>query len=156
MDLKGCKSLQQSVLSRCDIRREIKTPTAEVMAKRCVAQVKLPKEAEMPKFSEKLALTMAKVCKEIASYCKDHDITDGVCGPRELNDWAKKSILTAKRNAESEVTEETAALCAFPVLLEKVSQVSEEMEEVVTAVFQKFFSQEAIERGRDLYECGEI
>lgn len=156
MDYKGCKSLQQSVLSRCNIKREIKTPTAEVMAKRCLAQVKLPKDAGMPKLSETLALKMAKVCKEIAGYCKDHDITDGVCGPRELNDWAKKSILAAASFSEESVTDETVALCAFPVLLEKVSQVSEEMEEVVTAVFQKFFTQETIERGRDMYECGEI
>ena len=156
MDYKGCKSLQQSVLSRCNIKREIKTPTAETMAKRALAQLKTPKEFEAPTFKRALVNKMAKVCKEIGAYAKDHDITDGVCGSRELNDWCKKALLIAKGDLESEVSERHVVYAAWTTILEKVSQVPEEMEEIVTAVFQKQFTQEDVETGRELYLAGEL
>lgn len=156
MDYKGCKSLQQSVLSRCNIKREIKTPTAEVMAERALAQMKTPKEFGAPKFKKGLVEKMARVCKEIASYSKDHDISDGVCGVRELNDWTKKALLLAKADFSEEVTEKHVVYAAWVTILEKCSQNPEEMEEIVTAVFQKTFSQEDVELGRELYYAGEL
>ena len=156
MDYKGCKSLQQSVLSRCNIKREIKTPTAEVMAERALAQMKTPKKFGAPKFKKRLVEKMAHVCKEIASYSKDHDISDGVCGVRELNDWTKKALLLAKADFSEEVTEKHVVYAAWVTILEKCSQNPEEMEEIVTAVFQKTFSQEDVELGRELYYAGEL
>ena len=156
MDYKGCKSLQQSVLSRCNIKREIKTPTAEVMAERALAQMKTPKKFGAPKFQKRLVEKMARVCKEIASYSKDHDISDGVCGVRELNDWTKKALLLAKADFSEEVTEKHVVYAAWVTILEKCSQNPEEMEEIVTAVFQKTFSQEDVELGRELYYAGEL
>ena len=99
---------------------------------------------------------MAKVVKEIGAYAKVHDITDGVCGSRELNDWCKKALMIAKGDLESEVSERHVVYAAWTTILEKVSQVPEEMEEIVTAVFQKQFAQEDVETGRESYLAEEL
>lgn len=155
MNYKGCKSLQESVLSRINIRREIKTPEVEILANRAEAQCKNTVK-EAPKLPKDIIVKMATISKEIDEYCKDHDITDGVCGPRELNDWCKKAIMTSLFWGEAEVSLKTVALCSFAVFIEKISQIPEEVEEVITAVMQKYFTSEDIEEGRLLYENGEI
>ena len=156
MNYKGCRSLQESVLSRINIRREIKSPDVEILAERAIAQCKTDKSFEMPLLPRTVVTKMASISKEIESYCKDHDITDGVCGPRELNDWCKKSIMTAKFWGNAEVTEEIAIKCCWSVFLEKISQIPEEVEEIVTAIISKYYPSEFIEEGRMLYENGEI
>ena len=99
---------------------------------------------------------MAQATIEMNRYCKDHDITDGVCGPRELNNWAKHSIILSRRYSEAVVTEATVIHAAFTTILTKCSQVPEEMEEVITSSFQKFFNQTEVENARELYEAGAI
>lgn len=147
-DYKGCKSIQQSVLSRMDIVREVKVPTSEEMAERCMALTGFPQKKSM--------LKMSKIISEINKYCEAHDITDGVCGPRELNNWAKKAIMMSKKNGEVVISDETIVDAAFPVLLTKVSQNTEEMEEIITSVFQKQYDQFTVENSRKRYEYGEI
>ena len=156
MNYKGCKSLQESVLSRINLRKEIRTPDEDVLAERAMAQCKTDKALGMPTLPKNVVLKMAKITKEIDAYCKDHDITDGVCGPRELNDWCKKSIMTAKLWEESSVTDEIAVKSCWSSFIEKVSQIPEEVEEVVTAVMGKYFSAELLEEARSLYENGEV
>ena len=99
---------------------------------------------------------MSKIISEINKYCEAHDITDGVCGPRELNNWAKKAIMMSKKNGEVVISDETIVDAAFPVLLTKVSQNTEEMDEIITSVFQKQYDQFTVENSRKRYEYGEI
>lgn len=147
-DYKGCKSIQQSVLSRMDIVREIPVPEIDILVSRCKAQTGFPEK--------KLLKKMATTVVDINKYCKDHDITDGVCGPRELNNWAKHSIMMSKRVCETVITESTVIQAAFTVLLTKCSQVAEEMEEIITSSFQKNFEQTEVENARVMYEAGSI
>lgn len=146
-DYKGCKSLQQSVLSRMDMVREIPLPTDETLIKRCKALIGFTNETLLKK--------MVSTIKAINEYCTEHDITDGITGPRELNNWAKKSLMLAARWNE-ELTDSVIIAAAFPTLLTKVSQVPEEMEEVITGAFQKYFNQAEVENARLMYEAGEI
>lgn len=147
-DYKGCKSIQQSVLSRMDMVREVPVPELDELVARCKAQTGFKEMALLKK--------MAQATIEMNQYCKDHDITDGVCGPRELNNWAKHSIILSRRYSEAVVTEATVIHAAFTTILTKCSQVPEEMEEVITSSFQKFFNQTEVENARELYEAGAI
>lgn len=146
-DYKGCKSLQQSVLSRMDLVREIPLPECEVLVSRASAQTG---------FADKTLLKkMVNTVLEINTYANEHGITDGVTGPRELNNWAKLSLINAKREG-CELGETQVIEAAFPTLLQKVSQMPEEIEEIITAVFQKQFDQFAVETARTEYLLGNI
>ena len=150
-DYAGCQAIQQSVLSRIDIIREIENPEIQVLVERAMANTGCKDKKSLE--------TMAKVIREINDYCKSQDISDGVCGPREFQNWIKKAMLTEMRTSETGKIGKTisvASICsaAFSTILSHVSQVPEDREDVITAIFGKTYKQADIQNGRLLYEKG--
>lgn len=131
-DYEGCANLNQSVLSRMAMVKRIDTPDADTLIERIKKRLNFPNSAM--DYLER----MAKVVKHIEEYCKDHDITDGVCGLRELENWAM-AVLVAVNADGLELTDELVSLCGEDTVLNKVSQADEYIEEVRTACFDLEF-----------------
>ncbi len=148
-DYAGCQAIQQSVLSRIDSIREIDTPSIEVLCERTVGNTG---------WVDKKALeTMAKVVHGLSRYCHDKDITDGVCGTRELQSWAKKALmlqLRAKGIIEKEMPVEFIIQAAFSTILSHVSQVDEDREDCITAEFKKVYGDSPVKAAREAYAMG--
>lgn len=147
----GVSPLQQSVLSRIQSSYLIEQPDLEETAKRIVKNTGFPDPVSLS--------TMCKTMFAMQKYCKEKDITDGVCGPRELQNWAKKAMLLQKRTAEGlsgTVSQESVIKAAFPTFLYKVSQDEDSIEEVITAVFSKLFDQAMVNEAKQLYNEGDL
>lgn len=148
-DYAGCQAIQQSVLSRIDSIREIDTPSIEVLCDRTVNNTG---------WKDKKALeTMAKVVHGMNRYCHEKDITDGVCGTRELQSWAKKALmlqLRAKGIIEKEMPVEYIIQAAFSTILSHVSQVDEDREDCITAEFKKVYGDSPVKAAREAYAMG--
>lgn len=147
-DYAGCQSIQQSVLSRIDIIREIENPETAVLVQRAMSNTGCKDKKSLEQ--------MAKVINEINNYCKNKDITDGVCGPREYQNWIKKAMLLERRKDENSklLTKESICSAAFSTIISHISQISEDREDVITAVIGKTYSQSDLQLGRSLYEAG--
>lgn len=149
-DYDGCNNIQQSVLSRMQNKRQIANPTTDELVERTVSETNFP--------DKKVLSTMAKIVREINDFCNSADVTDGVCGPRELANWAKRAYVDA---VISEGTSELKTIdnfyvirAAFPTIIEKVSQVSEDQEQVVIEVIQKHFAEGDVMMAKDEYMAG--
>lgn len=148
-DYDGCTTLQQSVLSRVQSVYHIEAPEVATLAERVQKNTGFK--------TKTLLFKMAQFILECASYCRDHDITDGVCGQRELQNWAKKAILVQlEMNHSEEISEEAVVYAAFPTVIAKASQNSDEQEEILTAVFCTKFSQTLVQEAKEMYTAGNI
>lgn len=144
-DYEGCNMIQQSVLSRMDIVREIPNPTVEELRDRTIAQTGFTDVAMMHK--------MAEIIRNINEFCKEKDITDGICGPRELANWAKMTLIISKMTNEN-ISDRIVCQAAFTTLINKVSQDKDDAEAVITGCLKVNFSGDDIEEARMNYEEG--
>jgi len=149
-DYDGCNKIQQSVLSRMQIVRKLGNPTPAVMAERCIKETNFPNKGIMK--------TMAEMIQSINDYCNKSDITDGVCGPRELSNWAKETMLNATiERGDCKIIENLDVIrAAFSTLLNKASQTDEDVEDIITGCFQVVFPMSDVEIAREEYEAGEF
>ncbi len=143
----GCKGIQQSVLSRMDLVREVKNPTEAEMAERCKNQTGFADD-------KKLAL-MVKTVRDMSEYAENNGITDGVIGPRELNSWAKKAMLLAAA-VGGVVTDDEIVQAAFDTILAKATQDPDDRESLITSSFKKSWSISLVDKYSKLYKDGEI
>ena len=148
-DYAGCQAIQQSVLSRIDSIREIDTPSVSVLCDRTINNTG---------WKDKKALEiMANVIHGMNRFCHDRDITDGVCGTRELQSWAKKALMLQLREKgliENEMPTSYIIRAAFSTILSHVSQVSEDREDCITAEFKKIYGETPVKEAREAYTQG--
>ena len=149
-DYDGCNNIQQSVLSRMQNKRQIANPTTDELVDRTISETKFPDRATLS--------TMATIIREINEFCNTADVTDGVCGPRELCNWAKRtyieSILDGNAPDEKKIDAQYVLRAAFPTIVEKVSQTSEDQEAVVIEVIQKHYAEGDVMMAKDEYRVG--
>ena len=131
-DYEGCNDLQEAVYSRINYIKQIPEPTADELFQRTKAQTGFANDALLKKMSTCIV--------DIHEYCKEKDITGGVCGPRELLDWAQNAILESEDREESKISETSVIVAALETVLEKVAQNEDDIEDVITGVFNKHFS----------------
>lgn len=118
----GTRILNQSVLSRAAITLWFDNPSPEVMVQRVKGRIGFDDIATLTKMSEIIA--------EINKFCEKEGITDGVCGPRELENWAMALVSRKKRlglTDYSDVLRETAQY----TVVNKVSQCREDIQKVM-------------------------
>lgn len=127
-EYEGCANLNQSVLSRMALVKRIETPDKEVLIQRITKRLNFPL-----KYKDKLEV-MVDTVKNIEVYCKEHDISDGVCGFRELENWAMACLCKSELVGE-ELTDDIVGKCGIDTVLNKVSQTDEYIEEVRTACY---------------------
>lgn len=82
----GCRGMNQSVLDRMSLVRDVELPSPEVMAQRAMSVTGATDEYEVSK--------MVQVVNGLAEYCRKNSITDGSYGMRSLIDWIISSEIT--------------------------------------------------------------
>ena len=135
-DYEGCNDLQEAVYSRINLVKQIPEPTEDELFERTKAQTGFDNVVLLRK--------MAKCVAEIHHYCREKDITGGVCGPRELIDWAQDAILESEDRGEERISEKSVIAAALETVLEKVAQNEDDIEDVIAGVFNKHFSPSAV------------
>lgn len=98
----GCRQMNQSVVDRMSLVKDIELPEPEVMVQRAMAVTGCA--------DEYLVSQMVQVVNDMADYCRKNSITDGACGMRSLIDWVISAeisgdpYLSAKYTVISEAT----------------------------------------------------
>ena len=82
----GCRGMNQSVLDRMSLVRDVELPSPEVMAQRAMSVTGATDEYEVSK--------MVQVVNDLAEYCRKNSITDCSYGMRSLIDWIISSEIT--------------------------------------------------------------
>ena len=149
-DYDGCNNIQQSVLSRMQNKRMIAQPTEQDLIDRTLSETKFPDKTALSK--------MARIIKEIGEFCNKKDVTDGVCGPRELCNWAKRAYIDAILNEDDpdikQIDDVYIIRAAYPTIIEKVSQTAEDQEDAVIEVIQKHFAEDDVMAAKEEYLAG--
>ena len=82
----GCRGMNQSIIDRMSLLRDIELPSQEVMAERAMS---VTGETDEYKVSQ-----MVQVIIDMADYCRKNSISDGNVGMRGLIDWILSSNIT--------------------------------------------------------------
>lgn len=130
----GTANLNQSVLSRMGDVRYFQNEKVDVMVERTLKVVH-------DFYSKEMLKTMAKVIQDINEYCQDKGIDDGVCGQRELNNWAIEIMCDLEDLGETEATADIIRECAQRTVINKVSQDEEAIAEVATGCIDATFGE---------------
>ncbi len=128
----GCNNLQQSIFSRIALKREVRLPQAEVLYQRAKADSNFSNDALLRK--------MSQMTVDIHNYLIEKDITSGVCGPRELSDWAIDTMISAEIAGRDKPNDEDAIRAGLETIIEAVAQDPDDRDDVITAIFKKAFS----------------
>lgn len=102
----GCRSMNQSVVDRMSLVKDIELPEPEIMVQRAMAVTGCA--------DEYLVSQMVQVVNDMADYCRKNSITDGACGMRSLIDWVISAeisgdpYLSAKYTVISKATADEA------------------------------------------------
>lgn len=82
----GCRSMNQSVLDRMSLVRDVELPEPEVMVQRAMSVTGATDEYQVSQ--------MVQVVNDLAEYCRKNSITDGSYGMRSLIDWIISAEIT--------------------------------------------------------------
>lgn len=86
INYEGCRGMNQSVLDRMSLVRDVELPTPEVMVQRAMSVTGETDEYQVSQ--------MVQVVNNIAEYCRKNSITDGSYGMRSLIDWIVSTQIT--------------------------------------------------------------
>ena len=79
----GCRGMNQSVLDRMSLVKDIELPSPEVMVQRVMSVTGATDEYQVSQ--------MVQVVNDMADYCRKNSISDGSVGMRSLLDWVISS-----------------------------------------------------------------
>ena len=129
----GSRKLNQAVLSRMSMVFLLSDPSASEMMERAKGRLKFT--------NERLLYRMTKTVKDIQSYCQREDISDGVCGQRELENWCMTVLVEAEAAGYTvdDVPDEIVHDCAIETIINKTSQEPDEIAKIRTACLDKEF-----------------
>lgn len=82
----GCRSINQSVLDRMSLVKDIELPAPEIMVQRVMSVTGATDEYKVSQ--------MVQVVNDMADYCRKNSITEGSVGMRSLIDWVVSSEIT--------------------------------------------------------------
>lgn len=117
----GCRTLNQSVVDRMSLVKDIQLPSPEVMAQRVMAVTGATDEYKVAQ--------MVQVVNDLADYCRKNGITDGTVGMRSLLDWVT--------SAEISGDPYTAAM---DTIISKATTDEEDREALITSVLDPVFA----------------
>ena len=117
----GCRSMNQSVVDRMSLVKDIELPEPEVMVQRAMAVTGCA--------DEYLVSQMVQVVNDMADYCRKNSITDGACGMRSLIDW----IISAEISGDP-------YLSAKYTVISKATADEEDREALITTILDPMFA----------------
>lgn len=117
----GCRSMNQSVVDRMSLVKDIELPEPEVMVQRAMAVTGCA--------DEYLVSQMVQVVNDMADYCRKNSITDGACGMRSLIDW----VISAEISGDP-------YLSAKYTVISKATADEEDLEALITTILDPMFA----------------
>lgn len=117
----GCRSMNQSVVDRMSLVKDIGLPEPEVMVQRAMAVTGCA--------DEYLVSQMVQVVNDMADYCRKNSITDGACGMRSLIDW----VISAEISGDP-------YLSAKYTVISKATADEEDREALITTILDPMFA----------------
>lgn len=117
----GCRSMNQSVVDRMSLVKDIELPEPEVMVQRAMAVTGCA--------DEYLVSQMVQVVNDMADYCRKNSITDGTCGMRSLIDW----VISAEISGDP-------YLSAKYTVISKATADEEDREALITTILDPVFA----------------
>lgn len=117
----GCRSMNQSVVDRMSLVKDIDLPEPEVMVQRAMAVTGCA--------DEYLVSQMVQVVNDMADYCRKTSITDGACGMRSLIDW----VISAEISGDP-------YLSAKYTVISKATADEEDREALITTILDPMFA----------------
>lgn len=117
----GCRQMNQSVVDRMSLVKDIELPEPEVMVQRAMAVTGCA--------DEYLVSQMVQVVNDMADYCRKNSITDGACGMRSLIDW----VISAEISGD-------AYLSAKYTVISKATADEEDREALITTILDPMFA----------------
>ena len=82
----GCRGMNQSVVDRMSLVKDIELPSPEVMVERIISLTGATDEYQISQ--------MVQVTNDMAEYCRKYNIEDGCVGMRSLIDWVISTEVT--------------------------------------------------------------
>lgn len=117
----GCRTLNQSVVDRMSLVKDIQLPTPEVMAQRVMAVTGATDEYQV--------CQMVQVVNDLADYCRKNGITDGTVGMRSLLDWVTSAEISGNPYTS-----------AMDTIISKATTDEEDREALITSVLDPVFA----------------
>ena len=117
----GCRQMNQSVVDRMSLVKDIELPEPEVMMQRAMAVTGCA--------DEYLVSQMVQVVNDMADYCRKNSITDGACGMRSLIDW----VISAEISGDP-------YLSAKYTVISKATADEEDREALITTILDPMFA----------------
>lgn len=117
----GCRQMNQSVVDRMSLVKDIELPEPEVMVQRAMAVTGCA--------DEYLVSQMVQVVNDMADYCRKNSITDGACGMRSLIDW----VISAEISGDP-------YLSAKYTVISKATADEEDREALITTILNPMFA----------------
>lgn len=117
----GCRLMNQSVVDRMSLVKDIELPEPEVMVQRAMAVTGCA--------DEYLVSQMVQVVNDMADYCRKNSITDGACGMRSLIDW----VISAEISGDP-------YLSAKYTVISKATADEEDREALITTILDPMFA----------------
>lgn len=129
----GARRLNQAILSRMSMVFILEDPTEEQMRERAMKRLNFPNDLILRR--------MVRVIKNIQTYLKNNEVTDGVCGQRELENWAMAVMVDSQEYGSDvyNITDELVHNCAIETVINKSSQDPDDVARVRTACLDKEF-----------------
>lgn len=117
----GCRQMNQSVVDRMSLVKDIDLPEPEVMLQRAMAVTGCA--------DEYLVSQMVQVVNDMVDYCRKNSITDGACGMRSLIDW----VISAEISGDP-------YLSAKYTVISKATADEEDREALITTILDPMFA----------------
>lgn len=117
----GCRQMNQSVVDRMSLVKDIELPEPEVMVQRAMAVTGCA--------DEYLVSQMVQVVNDMGDYCRKNSITDGACGMRSLIDW----VISAEISGDP-------YLSAKYTVISKATADEEDREALITTILDPMFA----------------
>lgn len=117
----GCRTLNQSVVDRMSLVKDIQLPSPEVMAQRVMAVTGATDEYKVAQ--------MVQVVNDLADYCRKNGITDGTVGMRGLIDWVTSAEISGNPYTS-----------ALDTIISKATADEEDREALITSILDPVFA----------------
>ncbi len=117
----GCRGMNQSIIDRMSLVRDVELPTPEVMVQRAMSVTGATDEL--------MVSDMVRVVNDMADYCRKNSITDGSVGMRSLIDWIVSTEITGD-----------VYQSALQTVVSKASAEEEDREALIATILEPVFT----------------
>lgn len=117
----GCRGMNQSVIDRMSLVKDIELPEPEVMVQRVMSVTGAT--------DENMVSQMVQVVNDLSEYCRKSSITDGSYGMRSLIDWVNSTEITGDPHDS-----------ALYTIISKATANEEDREALISSVLEPVFA----------------